>query len=308
VGKVVLDNLVAAIGTRSNGVRQANYFVLRNTTMPAILVEVGYLSNPEEEANLKDPEFREKAAEGIFRGIAAYYGLPVDENGQPEQPDSSDQTEQPDTSDQTEQPEQPGQPDQDDRGDGSSRGDGQDPFSDISRHYARENIIWLTDLGIIQEEGRQFYPDRAITRAEMVAMLVRMLDLKSSSGASFSDVPSGYWAAEAIAAGKEAKLLTGYGDGRFCPDQPITRAETSTVMTRALELLVQAQPDKAPSSRVSKKFKDADNHWAKTYIYDLTSAGIIKGYDDGSFRPERSVTRGETVEFLARLLDPDQRL
>jgi hypothetical protein len=59
---------------------------------------------------------------------------------------------------------------------------------------------------------------------------------------------------------------------------------------------------------VSKKFKDADNHWAKTYIYDLTSAGIIKGYDDGSFRPERSVTRGETVEFLARLLDPDQRL
>jgi len=307
VARFVLDNLVSAMGTKSNGVKEARYFVLRNTIMPSILVETGYISNPDEEAKLNDPEFRQRAAEGIFRGLAAYYGLDTGDTSQPGQPGEPGQTDPPGQPGQPDLPGQPGDTDPD-RDHNPSRGGSPDPFIDISRHYARRNIISLTSLGVIKEEGRRFYPNRAITRAELVAMLARMLDLKSSSQTSFPDVSPDFWAADAIAAAKEAKLLAGYSDGRFYPDRPITRAEVAVVMSKALVLLAQAHPEKAANSKVTKKFADAGTHWAKDFIYALTSAGIIQGYKDGSFKPKQSVTRGETVELIARMLDPTQRL
>jgi N-acetylmuramoyl-L-alanine amidase len=296
---VIQNHLAAALGTRNNGAKSAGYYVLKNTTMPAVLVETGYISNPEEESRLQDPEFRQKAAEGIFRGIAEFYGLEIGEPGLPEQPEEPGQPGEP------EQPDKPNQPDPQIP---PSRDGDRDYYLDIARHYARENIEWLTELGIIEPAGRRFYPDKAITRAELVTLLVRMLGLESSKGNSFVDVPPNYWAAEAIAAGKEAGLLAGYTDGTFRPNKLITRAEVSVVMTKALAMVEQSRPNKAPKPGKMLRFADADNHWGREFIYELTAAGIIKGYNDGTFRPDLSITRAETVELIARILDPTQRL
>lgn len=65
--------LIPILGLPDRGVRTANYNVLRYTAMPAALVEVAYISNPTEEKLLADPAFREKAAQGIFAGILAYF-------------------------------------------------------------------------------------------------------------------------------------------------------------------------------------------------------------------------------------------
>ncbi|MDI3522944.1 MAG: N-acetylmuramoyl-L-alanine amidase, partial [Bacillota bacterium] len=65
--------LIPILGLPDRGVRTANYNVLRYTAMPASLVEVAYISNPTEEKLLADPAFREKAAQGIFAGILAYF-------------------------------------------------------------------------------------------------------------------------------------------------------------------------------------------------------------------------------------------
>ena len=69
----VQDKLAEALGTRDIGILQANFAVLRETQMPSILVETAFLSNSEDEALLKDSEFRDKAAQAIADGIAGYF-------------------------------------------------------------------------------------------------------------------------------------------------------------------------------------------------------------------------------------------
>jgi N-acetylmuramoyl-L-alanine amidase len=68
----VLDNMVATTRSRNRGVRQAPFAVLKEATMPAIVVEVGYLSNPAEAALLKKANYRQRIARGIYRGILSW--------------------------------------------------------------------------------------------------------------------------------------------------------------------------------------------------------------------------------------------
>ncbi|KYH31880.1 N-acetylmuramoyl-L-alanine amidase [Neomoorella mulderi] len=65
--------LVAAIGRKDLGVLEANFSVLRNTEMPSVLVETAFISNPTEEQLLNSPAFQARVAEGIFKGISAYF-------------------------------------------------------------------------------------------------------------------------------------------------------------------------------------------------------------------------------------------
>lgn len=67
------SNLVKQIGLRDLGVRKGDYFVLRENPQPAVLVEVGFLSNANEESQLRSSSFQEKAAEGIFLGVVNYF-------------------------------------------------------------------------------------------------------------------------------------------------------------------------------------------------------------------------------------------
>ncbi|NLY55076.1 MAG: N-acetylmuramoyl-L-alanine amidase [Firmicutes bacterium] len=69
----VQKSLVAALGSRDHGVKSSPYYVLRHTKMPAILVEVGFISNFWEEKRLADPAYRYRASQGIFEGIKQYF-------------------------------------------------------------------------------------------------------------------------------------------------------------------------------------------------------------------------------------------
>ncbi len=68
----IQDTVVAQMGVKDNGVRQANFSVLRNTNMPAVLVELGYLSNPTEALNLNSSAWQNKIASAIADGINKY--------------------------------------------------------------------------------------------------------------------------------------------------------------------------------------------------------------------------------------------
>ena len=68
----IQESFISALGSKDNGVRQANFSVLRTTDMPAVLVELGYLSNPTEALNLNSPAWQTKAAAAIARGIQNY--------------------------------------------------------------------------------------------------------------------------------------------------------------------------------------------------------------------------------------------
>ena len=69
LARAVQDRLVAALGLRDRGVKFASFQVLRDTRMPAALTEVAFINNPDEEAMLRDPDFRDSAATAIAQGI-----------------------------------------------------------------------------------------------------------------------------------------------------------------------------------------------------------------------------------------------
>jgi N-acetylmuramoyl-L-alanine amidase CwlD len=73
----VQRRLISLLGTKDDGVRRENFYVVRHTTMPAVLVEAAFLSNPQDAAKLKNPAFLQNVAEGIADGIADYAGSPT---------------------------------------------------------------------------------------------------------------------------------------------------------------------------------------------------------------------------------------
>ncbi|MGN7764503.1 X2-like carbohydrate binding domain-containing protein [Paenibacillus sp. 22594] len=139
-----------------------------------------------------------------------------------------------------------------------------------------------------------FKPDQKITRAEMAALLFKVSAReKQGKAAVFSDVPSGYWAAEAIAGAAEMGLMTGYPDGTFKPNQQVTRAELASLVT----LLSKNNP--IPRGGYTDV---AAGHWAHSAILQAQGAGILNGYADGTFRPGKALTRAEAVTAMNRVL------
>jgi len=114
-----------------------------------------------------------------------------------------------------------------------------------------------------------------------------------ASGAErFDDVNASYWYFQAISYLSWANILSGYPDGTFRPDIPMTRAELTTVMSRFFEFASGNNP-----------FPDIAGHWAYRYINSAFNKGWIYGYPDGTFRPDSSITRAETVTIVNRVLN-----
>ncbi len=76
LGQSIVDSVASELGSVNRGVMQANFAVLRRTNMPAVLVELGYLTNPTEALNLNSPAWQRAVADAIFQGIVNYTGYP----------------------------------------------------------------------------------------------------------------------------------------------------------------------------------------------------------------------------------------
>ncbi|WDV46035.1 S-layer homology domain-containing protein [Clostridiaceae bacterium M8S5] len=106
-----------------------------------------------------------------------------------------------------------------------------------------------------------------------------------------------------IEAGNKLKTLglyKGYKDGSLKLDNNITRAEFATLAMRLI--------CGKTNGDSSKTFTDIDSHWAKSSIKAATSAGLLKGYPDGSFKPNSKISNGEVLTVLVRLLGYDSSL
>ena len=111
------------------------------------------------------------------------------------------------------------------------------------------------------------------------------------AAAPLKDIGSN-WAREHIEALVDMGVVSGYPDGAFRPDHPVTRGEFAKMVTTAFTLI----PERNAS------FTDVSNHWAREHILALAGAGIADGYEDGSFRPNNKITRAEVVSMLMRVL------
>ena len=142
-----------------------------------------------------------------------------------------------------------------------------------------------------------FGPERDMTRAEVTTMFARLLteqiEADKTDSNPFSDVPKGYWAANYIGYMQQFGIVTGYTDGSFRPNAPVTRAEFAAIASRF---------EKLTPGR--KSFTDVpDTYWAARYINFAATRGWVTGYSDGTFKPENTITRAEVAAVTCRLLE-----
>lgn len=144
----------------------------------------------------------------------------------------------------------------------------------------------------------QVRPQNAITRAEVATIFFRLLtdDVREENFTStnkYTDVAAGAWYNNAVSTLSAMGIITGYPDGTFRPNAYITRAEFAAIAAR-----FDADGDKTLAA-----FSDIANHWAKDEISVAYNNGWINGYPDGTFGPQRDITRAETMTLVNRVLN-----
>ncbi|MFC3747486.1 immunoglobulin-like domain-containing protein [Paenibacillus sp. GCM10012306] len=179
------------------------------------------------------------------------------------------------------------------------------PMTDLNNHWAEAYTDRLIGMEVMKGyDDHSFRPDEKVTRTQFATLIARALGLQSSGNAvSFADqeaIPA--WAAGDIAAAVEAGIIRGYevgGKTIFKGSEVITRAEMSVMLASALN----SAPHKKTSSSITFVDRSAIPQWAAASIETGAAAGILGGFEDQTFRPERTATRGEAATAIYRLLE-----
>ena len=141
-------------------------------------------------------------------------------------------------------------------------------------------------------------PQNNITRAEVATIFFRLLtddvrDENLTKTNRYSDVAATSWYNTAVSTLSSMGIITGYPDGTFRPNAAITRAEFAAIAARFDH----------DGDKTAAKFSDIATHWAKDEISIAYNNGWITGYPDGTFGPQRDITRAETMTLVNRVLN-----
>ncbi len=174
-------------------------------------------------------------------------------------------------------------------------------FEDIDRTFNRDQIIFLAQQGVISGVTEtKFEPQRAITRAEFTALIVKLMGFAQTDYQNtFKDVKTDDWFAQYIAAGVANSVISGMGGGVFAPNQQITREQASVILANVLKSM------NASALTNEQQFTDQQkiSGWADEKVKYLSQMNMVTGYEDGSFRPLNNLTRAEAAALIYRLMD-----
>lgn len=174
-------------------------------------------------------------------------------------------------------------------------------ITDIQNHWAKKSIDYLVNKKILNgyPDGT-FKPNNYISREEAVKIIVLALNKepKQDQKSKFPDVAEGFWAEEYINVAKDENIITGYPDGQFGLGTNLKRGEMAAILVRSFGL-------KPTNAQGSLPFSDVEKgHWAYKDILTLDQQGVVKGYPDGTYGPESTITRAEFATFVERILNP----
>ena len=141
-------------------------------------------------------------------------------------------------------------------------------------------------------------PYGLISRAETTTIFFRLLkdsvrDGNLLTSNTYTDVPDNYWANTAISTMTGLGIVQGRSSTTFDPKAPITRAQFAAICARF---------DTGTSSG-TQTFSDISGHWAEKYIQRAAELGWIKGFEDGTFRPDTYITRAQAMTMINRVLN-----
>jgi hypothetical protein len=177
-------------------------------------------------------------------------------------------------------------------------------FSDIANHWAKDCILALSQRNIVNgyPDGT-FRPNLSLTRAEFAALMYAAFPDAPAQRppVSFPDVPSSHWATQAIQWGYTRGFFSGFPDGTFQPNRPISRLQAVLVLVSTQSVDNAANPDE----QLRLFFTDAGQipDWARRAVSDAIVANIIVNHPEvRQLRPNQNATRGEASVLLCRTL------
>ena len=181
-------------------------------------------------------------------------------------------------------------------------------FKDIENHWSREAVELMASKHIINGiDEENFMPDKKIKRAEFVALLSRLLDLKNNNQVkSFEDVSADAWYYDAVMAAYEAGIINGIDDNNFGPDSDITRQQMAAIIGRVIEYSKNNKIiSESANLQILDKYKDKNDmtDWAQNYLSYIIENEIMTGRQVDYFDTNGSATRAESATVIKRILD-----
>ncbi len=169
-------------------------------------------------------------------------------------------------------------------------------YPDTDGHWAEKSIGRWSNAAVVQGTDGEFRPDLSITRAQIAAIFARLLRLPEASPAEYHDLTADAWYADAVSRCAAAGILTGYPDGTFRPNDPVTREQACAMLARALGISELRRADLSD-------FPDAADtgDWAKGYVAAMLNRDILTGLS-GKLAPKAPVTRAQFVTMLDRAI------
>lgn len=174
--------------------------------------------------------------------------------------------------------------------------------TDAEGHWAKEEILDLMKKSIIEGyEDQTIRPDRTLSKAEFVTLLVKSLGYEPTTTevSGYTDLGK-HWARTFVATAQESGLLDRKTNQlNFGPDSAISRIEMVELINRILSKYGVSVKTEAVSLKDTASLTDAN----KSALQVVVNAGIVGGYPDGSFRPQGSLTRAEAFKVISRVLN-----
>ena len=181
-----------------------------------------------------------------------------------------------------------------------------DDFTDVSRSdWYYQFVDYVTSKGYFNGVAdKTFAPADNMTRAMFVTVLFRFHGAKGdSSQSAFVDVAPGEWYTAAINWAAANKIVDGVGNGKFAPNDPITRAQMCAMIERYLDLYRKAWKVTLPESGSLSVMVDesAIPAYALAAVKQCQRHGLVNGFEDGTFRPNELSTRAQVAAVIYRM-------
>ncbi|MGF6356272.1 putative repeat protein (TIGR02543 family) [Paenibacillus sp. 4624] len=180
-------------------------------------------------------------------------------------------------------------------------------FKDVESHWAKDAVNDMGSRLIVNGSGNDLYnPNADMTRAEFAAIMMRGLGLKPVKGNStFADVKASDWYHSAVLTAYDYKLIDGFEDGTFRPQEKITREQAMVILSKAMAItgLADKLADKS-NNELLKPYTDASlvADWAKAGVAASLEAGVVSGRGAEQLAPKANITRAEVAAIVQRLL------
>lgn len=174
-------------------------------------------------------------------------------------------------------------------------------FSDVddNMNWARDAIEVLAGQGIINGTGYGFAPQRSITRAEFIKLVVEALKLEKDEikGDIFEDVNIEDWFAAYVECSYNNNIVTGDPDGNFRPNDVISRNEIAVILSRLNGI--------DDMDDVVLEFDDALDipEWSRIGVEFVNRTELMKGYEDNTFKGNNALSRAEAAVVIYRYMN-----